>query len=218
MSGQEADMPNKGEVSAHQVVGRDPDKRARTLSRKALETEIGQKRREANVMHKMLRDVIRSTEGINKGSDLDEILRDLEGVSTELNIKLEEIRSLYAQDKRTYFGHVEVHLVEESLTLDRAIKLVQEIKSRQSEKLLETSSRLSRHSRHSKSSAGSSTAARASADYEKMVAEKEHERKKREAEIERKRQQERMEHAKELAIIAAEKKVAIAHAKLKAIE
>ena len=232
MSGQEADTPNKGEVSSDQeVVGRDPDRRVRTLSRKALENEIDQKHREANVVHKMLKDVIRSTEGINEGSDLDEVLRDLEGFSGELNIKLQEIRSLYAQDKHNYFGDVEVRLVEESLTLDRALKLIQEIKSRQSDKLLETSSRLSRHSRRSKSSAGSSrassarmkalaeaAAARESADYEKMVAEKEHERKQREAEIERTRQQERAEHAKELAIIAAEKKVAIAHAKLKAIE
>ena len=122
--------------------------------------------------------------------------------------------------------------MEESLALDRAIKLVEEIKSRQSDKLLETSSRLSRHSRRSKSSAGSSTmssaarmkalaeaaAAWESAEFERMVAEKEHERRKREAEIEQARQQERAEHAKESAIIAVEKKVAIAHAKLKAIE
>ena len=206
MSAQEADTPNKGEVPAHQeVVGKDLDKRVRTLSRKALENEIDQKHREANVVHKMLKDVIRSTEGINEGSDLDKVLRDLQGVSGELNIKLEEIRSLYAQDKHNYFGDVEVRLVEESLTLDRAIKLVEEIKSRQSDKLLETSSRLSRHSRRSKSSAGSSTtssaarmkalaeaaAARESVEFERMVAEKEHERRKREAEIERARQQER---------------------------
>ena len=89
--------------------------------------------------------------------------------------------------------------MEESLTLDRAIKLVQKIKSRQSDKLLETSSRLSHHSVCSKSSAGLSTAssaariialteraaARESAEFERMVAEKEHERKKREAEIKR---------------------------------
>ena len=232
MSGQEADTPNKGEVSSHQeVVGRDPDRRVRTLSRKALENEIDQKHREANVVHKMLKVVIRSTEDINEGTDLDEVLRDLEGFSEELNIKLQEIRSLYAQDKYNYFGDVEVRLVEESLTLERAIKLIQELKSRQSDKLLETSSRFSRHSHRSKSSAGSSrarsarmkalaeaAAARESADYEKMVAEKEHERKQRETEIERTRQQEQAEHAKELAIIAAEKKVAIAHAKLKAIE
>lgn len=180
----------------------------------------------------MLKDVIRSNEGKEEGSDLEKVLRDLEGVSGELNIKLEEIRSLYAQDKHNYFGDVEVRLVEESLTLDRAIKLVEEIKSRQSDKLLETSSRLSRYSRRSKSSADSSTtssaarmkalaeaaAARESAEFERMVAEKERKRRKREAEIERTRQQERAEHEKVLAIIAAGKKVAIAHAKLKAIE
>ena len=85
MSGQEADTPNKGEVPSHQeVVGRDLDRRVRTLSRKALENEIDQKHREANVVHKMLKDVIRSTEEINEGSDLDEVLRDLEGFSGEL--------------------------------------------------------------------------------------------------------------------------------------
>ena len=159
-------------------------------------------------------------------------MRDLEGGSGELSIKLEERTRLYAQDKHNYLRDVEVRLEEESLTLDRAMKLVEEIKSTQSDKLLETSSRLSRHSRCSKSSAGSSTtssaarmkalgeaaAARESAEFERMVAEKEHERRKRVAEIEWTRQQERAEHAKELAIIAAEKKVAIAHTKLKAIE
>lgn len=97
MSGQEADAPNKGEVLAHQeIVVQDHDKRVRTLSRKAFENKIDQKHREANVMHKMLKDVIRSNEGINEGSDLYKVLRDLEGVSGELNIKLEEKRSLYA--------------------------------------------------------------------------------------------------------------------------
>ena len=126
-------------------------------------------------------------------------MHDLEGVSEELNIKLQKKRSLYAQDKLNYNGEVEVRLVGESLTFNRAIKLVQKIKSRQSDKLLETSSRLSHHSVRSKSSAGLSTASSAariialtegaalqeSADFERMVAEKEHERKKLEAEIKR---------------------------------
>ena len=61
-------------------------------------------------------------------------------------------------------------------------------------------------------------AARESAEFERMVAEKEHERSKREAEMARTCRQECTEHARELAIIATNKKVAIAHAKLKAIE
>ena len=233
MSGQEANTPNQGEVPIQQgIVCQDPDKRVRTLSSKALENEIDQKHRETNVVHKMLKEVMQSTEELNEGSDLVKVLRDLEGVLREFKIKLQELRSLYAQDKHNYLGDVEVHLVEESLTLDRATKLVEEIKSRQSDKLLETSSRLSRLSRPSKSSAGLSTAssaarmkalaeaaaARESAEFERMVAEKEHERRKREAEIDRTREQERAEHARELAIIAANKKVAIAHAKLQTIE
>ena len=233
MSELQADTPDKGEASVHQeTVSRGPSRRVRILSRKALENETDQKRRELDVLHKMLKDVMRSTEELNKESDLGRILRDLEGVSEEFTIKLQELMSLYEQDKHSYFGDVEVLLEEEGLTLDRAIKLIQEIKGRQSDKLLETSSRSSRRSRRSKSSVGSSTtssaarmralaeaaAAREGAEFERMIAEKEHVRRKREAEIERTREQERAEHEKELAIITANKKVAIADAKLRAIE
>ena len=81
MSGQEANTPNQGEVPIQQgIVGQDPDKRVRTLSRKALENEIDQKHRETNVVHKMLKEVMQSTEELNEGSDLVKVLRDLEGV------------------------------------------------------------------------------------------------------------------------------------------
>ena len=194
MSDREADTPNKGEASVHQeTVSRGPSRRVRILSRKALENETDQKRRELDILHKMLKDVMRSTEELNKESDLGRILRDLEGVSEEFTIKLQELMSLHEQDKHSYFGDVEVLLEEEGLTLDRAIKLIQEIKGRQSDKLLETTSRSSRRSRRSKSSVGSSTtsnaarmrplaeaaAAREGAEFERMIAEKEHVRRKR---------------------------------------
>ena len=78
MSGQEADTPNQGEAPIQQgIVGRDPNKRVRTLSRKALENEIDQKHRETNVVQKMLKDFMQSIEGLNEGSDLVKVLGDL---------------------------------------------------------------------------------------------------------------------------------------------
>ena len=235
MSGQGAEKLNRGEAAEFQdIIDRDPEKRIRTLSRKALENAIGEKRGETSALLKMLTDVMRSAREITEGSDSEKVLRDLIGVTEEFRLKLDELRSLYTQDVHKYFGDEEARLTVESLTLDEAYTLIQEIKNRQSDKLLETSSRYSRHSRRSKVSKASSAsttssaarmrafaeaaAARESANYERMIAEKEHERKKREAEIERSREEERAEHEKNLAILNAEKKVAVATAKLRAID
>lgn len=225
---------SKGEPPIHQeIVDRDPDqKRARTLSRKALENAVDEKRREVDCVHKLLKETMQSAEELSEGSDFEIVLRDLRGVSEELKAKIGELRNLYTQDKNKYLGDEEPLLTSESLTLDQANKLVEEIKSRQSDKLLETRSRLSGHSNRSKISSRASTAssaakmkalaeaaaARESAEFERRIAEKEHERRKREAEIERTREQERANHEKELAFLAAERKIAIADAKLKAIE
>ena len=54
-------------------------------------------------------------------------------------------------------------------------------------------------------------AARESAEYERVIAEREHARREREAEIERKHQRERAEYEKDLAILAANRKVAVAN-------
>ena len=61
-------------------------------------------------------------------------------------------------------------------------------------------------------------AARESAEYERVIAEKKHARRESEAEIERKHQRERAGYEKDLAILAANRKVAVANATLKAIE
>ena len=210
------------------------EKRVRTLSRKALENAVEEKRREIACVHKLLKETMRSAEEFNEGSDFEIVLRDLQGVSEELRTKIGELQNLYTQDKNNYLGDEEPLLSNESLTLDQAYKLVEEIKSRQSDKLLETRSRLSYQSNRSKissrsraSTAGSTAkmkalaeaaAARESAEFEKRIAEREHERRKREAEIERTREQERANHEKEMAFLAAERKIAVADAKLKAIE
>ena len=61
-------------------------------------------------------------------------------------------------------------------------------------------------------------AARESAEYEKLIVEKEHERREREAELERNREQEHVQHNKDLAVLAATRKVAVAEAKVRAIK
>lgn len=74
---------------------------------------------------------MRSAEEFNEGSDFEIVLRDLQGVSDELRTKIGELQNLYTQDKNNYLGDEEPLLTNESLTLDQAYKLVEEIKSRQ---------------------------------------------------------------------------------------
>ena len=136
---------SRGEPPVHQeIVGRNPElKRVRTLSRKALENAVEEKRREIACVHKLLKETMHSAEEFDERSDYETVLRDLQGASEELKTKMEELRDLYTQDKNNYLGDEEPLLTSESLTLDQAYKLVEEIKSRQSDKLLETRSRLS---------------------------------------------------------------------------
>ena len=136
---------NEGGPPVHQeIIGRDPEKRVRTLTRKALENAVEEKHREVDVVHKMLRETMQSIEELNEGSDFVTALRHLEGVSAEFKIKIEELQNLYSQDRNSYLGSEEPLLTSESLTLDQARKLVEKIKSRQSDKLLETRSHQSR--------------------------------------------------------------------------
>ena len=221
---------NKEPPVHQEIVGSDPEpKRVRTLSRKALENAVEEKHREVACVHKVRKETMQSAEELNKGSDFESVLR---GVSEELRTKIGELRNLYTQDENNYLGDEETLLTSESLTLDQPYKLVEEIKSRQSDTLLETRSRLSYQSNRSRILSRASTASSAakmkalaeaaaaqeSAEFEKRIAEKEHERRRREAEIERTREQERANHERELAFLTAERKIAIADAKLKAIE
>ena len=144
MSGQGVQKPNKGEAPEHQeITDCDPDKRTRTLSRKALENAIQERQRELHSLHKSLKDVMQSAEQLNEALDYHDVLRDLVDKSGEFKIKLEELRSLYPQDKEKQIGDQEATVASESLTLDQAYLLIDKIKSRQSNKLLETRSRLS---------------------------------------------------------------------------
>lgn len=150
---------NKGEPPVHQeIVDRDPElKRVRTLSGKALENAVEEKHREIACVHKLLKETMQSAKELSKGSNFEIILRDLRGLSEELKMKIDELQNLYTQDKNKYLGDEEPLLTSESLTLDQAYKLVEEIKSRQSDNLLETRSRLSYQSSRSKVSSRAST-------------------------------------------------------------
>ena len=88
-------------------------------------------------------------------------------------IKIEELRSLYMQDIHNYFED------EPNSRPIKAYKLIVEIKSRQADKLLETSSPQSRHLRCSKASSTSTTSSaarvkapvRESTEYEHIIGE-----------------------------------------------
>ena len=161
-------------------------------------------------------------------------LGDLVDASREFGTKLEELLNMYARDKNRESRDVEALLASKFLVLDQAYRAIRDVKNLQTSKLMETGSRISRHSRRSKSvsstgpssssSAGRMRAlaeaavARESAEYERLVADKQHERKTREAELARIREQEHAQQERAMAILAANKKVAIADARLKAIE
>ena len=218
-------------IEDHTEQGTDLGTRSRTLSRKGLQNAVEQKRHEVHILHGKLQRVIRSVEGLDDSHCFDNVLSELVTLAEKFRVTLQELQSLYEQDKfEVYKG--ETSVTNEYLTLNHAHVLIDEVKIKQSNKKLETRSHLSRQSRRSKSISSSSTtssaarmralaeaaAARESAEYERVIAEREHARREREAEIERKHQRERAEYEKDLAILAANRKIAVANAKLKAIE
>ena len=73
-------------------------KRVRTLSRKALENAVEEKRRGIACVHKLLKETMRSAKEFNERSDFKIVLRDLRGISGELRTKIEELRNVYTQD------------------------------------------------------------------------------------------------------------------------
>ena len=225
------DKPSGEGAADDQEALSDLGKRSRILSRKGLQYAIEQKREQTNTIHEWLRGVIRTVEGRDNSRVTDSVLSELVTTAEQFKAILQELQSLYEQDKHDEFKDG-ASLADEQLTLNHAYVLIDEIKISQSNKWLETRSRKSRHSHRSKSLSSTSTtssaarikalaeaaAARENAEYERIVAEKEHARKEREAELERNRKQERAQHDRDLAMLAANRRVAVANAKVKAIE
>ena len=223
------DEPCEERLADDQEADGDLGKRSRTLSRKGLKYAAEQKRRQTIALHERLRRVIRSVEGADCITD--SVLNDLATTAEGFKAVLQELLNLYEQDKYNDIEY-KAPLIGEKLELNNAYVLIDEIKISKSKKQLETRSRNSRHSHHSRSLSSASTtssaarirtlaeaaAARESAEYEKLIAEKEHTRKEREAELKRNHKQERAQHDKDLAMLAATRKVAVAEAKVRAIE
>ena len=230
MNGQGDEITN-GKALAHLEI---QDTRVRTRSRKALDDAIKEKRHDINILFERLKQSIQVARELSEESCCDDALSDLVDASREFGTKLEELLNMYARDKNRESRDVEALLASKFLVLDQAYRAIRDVKNLQTSKLMETGSRISRHSRRSKSvsstgpssssSAGRMRAlaeaavARESAEYERLVADKEHERKTREAELARIREQEHAQQERAMAILAANKKVAIADARLKAIE
>ena len=183
--------------------------RSRTLSRKGLQNAVEQKQHKVDILHGKLQRVIRSFEGLDDSHCFDNILSELVILAEKFRVTLQELQSLYEQDKfEVYKG--ETSVTNEYLTLNHAHVLIDEVKIKQSNKPLETRSHLSRRSHRSKSISSSSTtssaarmralaeaaAVRISAEYERVIAEREHTRRERKEEIERKHQRECAEYKK----------------------
>ena len=147
-------------------------------------------------MYRLLKETMQSAEELSEGSDFEITLRDLR-VSEELKMKIDELRDLYMQDKNKYLRDKEPLLTSKSLTLYQAYKLVEEIKGRQSDTLLETGSGLSYQSSCNKVSSCASTTSNAAkmkalaeaavgegTELKKGIAAMEQKRRKCEAEIE----------------------------------
>ena len=212
----------------------EPERRSRKPSRKALQNAVETKRYEVKTLQKKLLNKIQAAEGLDDSRNVESVLRDLATTSEGLNVVVQELLSLYAQDVNHDFGD-DVLLTNETLTLQRAYALMERLNNRKSDKVLEIGSGVSHcssrktKSAKSLSSASSASTARIkaiaeaavaheSAEFERKIAEKELQRRKREAELERTREQERAQHEKDLAVLAANKRVAMADAKVKAIE
>ena len=161
--------------------------RSRTLSRKGLQNAVEQKQHEVDILHGKLQRVIRSFEGLDDSHSFDNVLSELVILAEKFRVTLQELQSLYEQDKfEVYKG--ETSVTNEYLTLNHAHVLIDEVKIKQSNKPLETRSHLSRRSHRSKSISSSSTtssaarmralaeaaAVRISAEYERVIAEREH--------------------------------------------
>ena len=208
------------------------DKRQKQFTRKALQNAIEEKRRLMVAAKNKLLKIVKVAEKLEGDcNETSNIQRDITSASEEFKRLLEDLYKLYEQDKYNDFGD-EALLNDESLLLKRAYIKLDQIKSKKTDKLLETGSQCSRYSRRSKAASSHAStsssarlaalaeaaAARESAEYDKLVAEREHERKKKELEIEKEKEQEKAQYEKDLAILAAKKKVAVADAKLKAID
>ncbi|KAJ7386139.1 hypothetical protein OS493_012483 [Desmophyllum pertusum] len=175
-----------------------------------------EKRRQTITIHGRLREVIRSVEEADNGRITDSVLSDLVTTAEQFKAILQELQSLYEEDK---YNDVEdkASLADEELTLNHAYVLIDEIKISQSYKFVDPCYLLLQPAARIKALA-EAAAARENAEYERIVAEKEHVCRECDAELERNCEQERTQHDRDLAMLAATRKVAVANAKVKAIE
>ena len=142
------DQPCEERPADDQEANGDLGKRSRTLSRKGLIYAAEEKRRQTIAIHELLRRVIRSVERAD--SITDSVLNDLATTAEEFKAVLQELQSLYEQDKYNVIEY-KAPLTGEQLELKHSYVLIDEIKIIKSNKQLETRSRNSRHSHHSRS-------------------------------------------------------------------
>lgn len=119
-------------------------KRTRKMSRKALQNAVERKRHEVVILNKRLLKVVQAAESLDDSSN-DSVLRELTIASEELKGAMQELLGLYEQDELNVLGD-EALLSNEMYTLKHAYIILERLKGRKSDKLLETSSRHSRHS------------------------------------------------------------------------
>ena len=94
-----ADELNGGRSVDDQEVNGDLGKRSRTVSGRILQYAIEEKRRQTITIHERLRGVIRSIEGTDNTHITDSVLSDLATTAAHLKAVLQELQSLYEQDK-----------------------------------------------------------------------------------------------------------------------
>ncbi|KAK3727498.1 hypothetical protein QZH41_018364 [Actinostola sp. cb2023] len=202
------------------------DQRHRTLTVKALQNAIEQKRRDLNIIQKKLRLVIANAEKPMLGSDGDKVLSELEPTASEFKSTLQHLTNLCAQDKSNEYD--EEAFKNENQILNYAYVIINRIKSKQTDKSSDKSSRRSNKTlsvastnssaRLRAEAAGEAAAARKNAEYERLIAEKELQRKQREADDQNRRERERAIYEKDMALLTADRNAATANAKLEAIE
>ncbi|KAK3699295.1 hypothetical protein QZH41_006443 [Actinostola sp. cb2023] len=201
------------------------EKRQRSLSRKALQNEIENKRKELGSDANVLQNAFDNALGKEEHDDL----RLLQDATEKYKETLLQLTELYQHDKWGDYEE-EAKLTMEYSRLERAHGVITQARDSQDHDRRSHTSRQSRHSSISHSSCRSSassarrralteaSAAKKQAEFDKLIAEKERTRRLREAEEYRKKEERQAQHDLDMALLTADRAKAIADARVEAIE
>jgi hypothetical protein len=215
---------------AHEVSG--DDKRQRSLTRKAFQNLVLEKRSELERKTKsLMRKYDELVESLTDNTRVNEVLPALRISTKDYKQCIDELETLYQQDRWGEFENEASLITEDSKgRFEKIYALISEATERQ-DSYSENGSQKTRRSHRASSSRcssspsmarraamGEAAAAKERAQYDILIAQKQHEKQQIEAEELQCREQLQAQCDLEIAILTANKEKAVADAKLKAIE